>query len=215
MRRTVFFLAFLLAGHISWAQQLWVISTYAGGGPNHAALNGSVGIVYGGVATDPAGNVYISSESDANSIFEVAGGNVFRVAGANTSSGIYLGDGVPATLAVLPSVRDVGVDASGLIFIPDWVTNHIYKVDTNGIITTIAGNGAVSPGTLHNCGFDGDGPALQHSLCWPSQVLPDGQGNVLVADAGNCIVRKIDSAGNMTTVAGVGPTVYGTCLAYD
>jgi trimeric autotransporter adhesin len=215
MRRFVFlFPSLLLLTHLSSAQQLWVITTYAGGGPNHGALDGSVGFI-SGLATDSSGNVYISSDVYENAILEVAGGNVFRVAGANAQAGVYVGDGGPATLAVLPSQRTVGVDSSGQIFIPDWVTNHIYKVDTNGIISMIAGNGALKPGTPHNCGFDGDGPALQHSLCVPWQVVPDGHGNILVADAGNCAVRKIDSEGNMTTVAGVGPTIYGTCLAYD
>jgi sugar lactone lactonase YvrE len=215
MRGLVFVFAFLiLLASFSPAQQLWVINTYAGGGPNHAALAGSVGYV-SGVSTDPSGNVYISSGGYFNAVLEVSSGNVFRVAGANTSQGIYLGDGIPATLAVLPSVLNAGVDASGQIFIPDFVTNHIYKIDTSGIITTIAGNGAVLSGTKHNCGFDGDGPALQHSLCVPYQIVPDGKGNVLFSDTGNCLVRKIDSQGNLTTVAGTGPTIYGTCPPFD
>ena len=206
MRRTVFTLALLFAGNLSWAQQLWVISTYAGGGPNGVALNSSIGLI-NGLATDATGNLFISTVLPS-SILEVSGGKLSRVAGAGTASGIYLGDGVPATLAVLPTEETAGIDTTGQIFIPDGATNHIYKVDISGIITTIAGNGA-------QCGFDGDGPALQHSLCRPLQVVPDAKGNIFVSDSGNCIVRKIDSQGNMTTIAGVGPSVYGTCLAYD
>jgi len=211
MRRLLIFAFPLLLASLCSAQQMWVIATVAGGGPNNLPATGAAIGSVGGVAVDGAGNLYVTTEFSSNAILEVTGGQVFRVAGAGTGAGdALIGIGGPATEMTLWDLGTVAVDGAGDIFIPE-DPNYIYKVDPNGIITVVAGDGQ-GINYLGQCVFDGDGPALQHSLCQPVQVVVDGQGNLFVSDFGSYRIRKIDTQGNMTTVAGDGPNVYGKCV---
>ena len=89
------------------------------------------------------------------------------------------------------------VDLQGNVYIADEGSNRIRKVNTAGIISTIAGNGKQ--------GFDGDGgPATSASLYEPSGVAVDPAGNVYIADAGSLRIRKVDTAGTISTIAGNG-----------
>lgn len=118
---------------------------------------------------------------------------------AGTGSEGYSGDGALATEAQLHYPEDVYVDNIGNIYIADYVNHRIRKVDTHGIITTIAGNGAA--------GFSGDnGPANQATLDNPTEVCVDLSGNLFFTDSGNERIRKIDKDGFITTVAGNGVT---------
>jgi len=88
------------------------------------------------------------------------------------------------------------VDAVGNLYIADYGKNVIRQVDTNGIITTVAGGGSDDPG-------DG-GPATNAILRWPSGVAVDTIGNLYIADYGNNVIRQVDTNGIITTVAGGG-----------
>ena len=89
------------------------------------------------------------------------------------------------------------MDNEGNIFIPDYLNNRIRKVDTSGIITTVAGNG--------NQGFSGDGgPAVDASFYLPQTVAVDSEGNIFIADGPNRRIRKVDTSGIITTVVGNG-----------
>jgi hypothetical protein len=77
----------------------------------------------------------------------------------------------------------------------------VRKLDTEGVVTLIAGNGTA--------GFAGDGGAATDAeLNQPSDVLLDGAGNLFISDAANQRVRKVDAVGNITTVAGSGVASY-------
>jgi trimeric autotransporter adhesin len=195
----------------SVAQQLWVINTFAGGGPtNVPAASASTGSILG-VALDAAGNVYFSGY-DTHQVWEISGGNVIVVAGNGSAGGSLAldGDGGPATQATLLPYAFT-LDSAGEMYIADWANGLIRKVGTNGIITTVAGSGARN--NVGDCLFDGDGPALQHTLCEPTQVVLDAQGDMFIADQANMRIRKVDTLGNMTTVAGDGAlNVYGQCV---
>jgi trimeric autotransporter adhesin len=214
MRRLFPLALVLICASVASAQQLWVINTFAGGGPSNVpATNASIGAPVG-VALDAAGNVYFSGYDLYNQVSEINGGNVIVLAGNGAeAAGQSLardGEGGPATQATLFAPAALALDGAGEIFIPDSF-NLIRKVGTNGIITTVAGSGATN--SLGHCLFDGDGPALQHALCEPAQVLLDGQGNMFIADLGNRRIREVDTLGNMTTVAGDGAlNVYGNCV---
>ncbi|MHB8859985.1 MAG: NHL domain-containing protein [Thermoleophilia bacterium] len=114
----------------------------------------------------------------------------------------YGGNGVPAVQAMLGQPYAVAVDAGGNIFIADTINFRIRKVDTAGIITTVAGNGSL--------GYSGDGgPATEASLGYVFGIAVDGRGNIFIADTTNDCIRRVDTSGIITTVAGTGSWGYG------
>lgn len=109
----------------------------------------------------------------------------------------FAGDGGQATLSNIADPVGVFVDSVGNIYIADTNNRRIRKIDTAGVITTVAGNG--------NFGFAGDGgQASDASLADPTDIFVDGQGNILVADTNNQRIRKIDGSGVITTIVGDG-----------
>ncbi len=113
----------------------------------------------------------------------------------------YSGDGGPGTAARLFEPHGVCVDRSGNLYIADYFNHVVRKLDTAGIITTIAGNGIGW--------FDGDGgPATAAELFYPSYVCFDADENLLISDYGNHRIRKIDRYGIISTVAGNGTYGY-------
>jgi len=115
---------------------------------------------------------------------------------SNCNSTDPCGDGGPATGAHL-GPQGMAADGQGNLFIADFPRHKIRKVDTSGIITTVAGTG--------NQGFSGDGgQAAQARLFQPRDVAVDARGNLFIADIGNFRIRKIDTSGIITTVAGNG-----------
>ena len=175
-----------------------LITTVAGNGT--AGFAGDGGIATAGevnapvgVAADSAGNVFIA-DSNNNRIRKVGtDGLITTVAGDGAPT--YGGNGVAATNAALRGANGVAVDSAGNLFIADTSNNRIRKVDANGIITTLAGNGAYA--------FGGDdGPATNASFRAPQGVAVDGIGNVFIADYGNQRIRKVDTNGIITTIAG-------------
>ena len=122
-------------------------------------------------------------------------GIITTVAGNGTQG--YSGDGGAATNAELNYPAGVAVDATGNLFIADSINNRIRKVGTNGIITTVAGNGTA--------GYSGDGGAATNAeLNDPSGVAVDATGNLFIADDDNNRIRKVGTNGIITTVAGNG-----------
>ena len=170
-------------------------SQYFGGGDGGPATSATLNVP-SGVALDAAGNLYIA-DTYHNRIRKVdLNGIITTVAGNGAQS--YSGDGGPATSARLNLPADVAVDAAGNLYIADQFNNRIRKVDTNGIITTIAGTGHES--------FAGDGgPATSAYLDNPRGIAVDAAGNVYFAELWNYRVRKVDTNGIITTLAGSGP----------
>ncbi len=105
---------------------------------------------------------------------------------------VSLGDGGAATNAILNYPYRVAVDVSGNLFIADSGNHRIRKVFTNGIITTVAGNGSA--------GYFGDGGAAINA------ALHNPHG--LAVDSGNQRIRKVSTKGIITTVAGNGTQGY-------
>ena len=148
-----------------------------------------------GIAPDSAGGFYFSS-SPENRVYRVAADGVLSlIAGTGTSG--FSGDGGPAVSARLSYPGNLVVDGGGNLYIADWGNDRIRKVNTDGIISTIAGNGKE--------GFEGDGgPATSASLNGPGGVAVDPAGNVYIADRGNSRIRKVDTVGLISTIAGNG-----------
>jgi uncharacterized protein (TIGR03437 family) len=110
----------------------------------------------------------------------------------------YSGDGGPAVSAQVGDVFGLALDGAGNIYFSDVLTGHrIRQVTTDGKIRTIAGGASA--------GFNGDNqPASSALLNEPSGIAVDGAGNIYVADANNCRIRRFSVGGNITTVAGTG-----------
>jgi trimeric autotransporter adhesin len=126
------------------------------------------------------------------------------IAGTPGSAG-YGGDGGQATAALLYQPSDVALDASGNLYIADFINNVIRKVDTLGNIYTIAGTGYGAGDLTGGDGLDtGDGgPATAATLNGPFALAIDTVGNVFFADGYNHVVRKVTvSTGIITRVAG-------------
>jgi sugar lactone lactonase YvrE len=125
-------------------------------------------------------------------------GNIITTVAGNGSDG-YGGDGGPSTQAMLSIPWAVAADASGNLYIADSGNHRVRRIDTSGIITAIAGGGYGSDG----------GPAVEADLGYPSGVTMDSSGNLYIADSGSHRIRKVDSDGIITTIAGSGSEGYG------
>jgi len=151
-----------------------------------------------GVALDGAGNLFIADSGNCVVRKVTATGTISTVAGTGGFCD-FAGDGGPATAAELSSPTGVAVDGAGNVFIADSANCVVRKVTaTTGTISTVAGTGGV-------CGFAGDGGAATAAqLNYPTGVALDAAGNLLIADSGNCVIRKVATTGKISTVAGTG-----------
>ena len=149
-----------------------------------------------GIVTDALGNLYIA---DANNhvVRKVStAGIITTFAGTGGVAG-HAGDGGAATSATMRTPIDITFDRYGNMYIAEADNHLIRKIDAAGIISTIAGTGAA--------GFSGDGGAATAAkFNYPTGVSCDSSGNLYVADQNNNRVRKITTAGIITTVAGTG-----------
>ena len=170
-----------------------VIATVAGGGStlgdNGPATSAQLNSP-SGVAVDSAGNLYIA-DSGNNRIREVSNYMIHTVAGNGTAG--FNGDNGPATSAQLSFPNGVAVDSAGNLYIAD-TNNSCVREVSNGMITTVAGNGT----------FSGDNhPATGAQLLFPWGVAVDSTGSLYIADVDNHRIRKV-SGGVIATVAGSG-----------
>jgi uncharacterized protein (TIGR03437 family) len=144
------------------------------------------------LAVDAQGAVYITTGSYLR-VRRVSGGRIETFAG--NGKGGFSGDGGPARNATLALPQAVAVDNSGNVYIGDH--RRVRRVNPSGIIETVAGYGLRD-------GF-GDGyAAFDAYLNEPWGVIADKQGSLYVADRGNHRIRKIDTKGVITTIAGDG-----------
>jgi len=126
-------------------------------------------------------------------------GLLTRLAGTGYSG--YAGDGGAATLAMLSSPSGVAVDLAGNVFIADTGNQRIRRVDTNGVIATVAGRGTY--------GYSGDAGAATNAQFYnPGGLAVNAEGDLFIADSLNHRIRKVDAQGIITTVAGNGTNGY-------
>jgi uncharacterized protein (TIGR03437 family) len=174
-----------------------IITTVAGGAFGYSGDGGpatQAGLDFGfgpsGLAIDAAGNLYISDTNRVRMV-NAATGIITTIAG-NGSLG-FSGDGGPAINAQLGGLQGIALDSAGNLYIADNFNNRVRKVDTNGIITTVAGDG--------NSRYEGDGvPAASTGLALVDSVTVDSAANLYIAE--RVRIRKVDTSGNITTVAG-------------
>jgi sugar lactone lactonase YvrE len=154
-----------------------------------------------GVALDGSGNMFIADFSNYR-VRKVSPAGVISTVAGNGVIGGPVGDGGPAVSARLNNPFDVALDGRGNLLIADTENQRIRKVTADGTISTVAGNGTE--------GFEGDnGEAVFAVFDHPLGLDADQDGNLLIADGENYRIRKIDSSGYTTTVAGAGTYGFG------
>ena len=209
------------------------------GGPATEALFGNIE----GLALDSSRNLYISTDNQRIRVVEgiessVSGGNedgeddaddstdsfagviVQTIAGGVNGIGWeaygFEGDGGPASESALDEPSGLSVDSDGNLFIADQENHRIRKIDRDGKISTVAGIGVSDKVWSDSNNFSGDnGLAVNAALISPKDVFAHSSGEIYIADHGNGRVRKIDTSGIITTVAGGGtsqPSDAGSAL---
>jgi uncharacterized delta-60 repeat protein len=172
-----------------------VVTTLAGSAGNRGSADGTGGAArfydpYA-VAVDVSGNVYVADTHNGTIRKITSGGVVTTLAGSAGSIGSADGTGSAARFYY---PQDVAVDAAGNVYVADTNNQAIRKITSAGVVTTMAGsvgNGGSADGTGSGARFNG-----------PGGVAVDASGIVYVADTYNHTIRKITSAGVVTTIGG-------------
>ncbi len=170
-------------------------ATGTGGPAADASLGGPRGL-----ALTPDGDLIIAEQS-AHIVrrINVQTGNILSFAGKDIPG--YGGDGRPGVNANLSGPMGVAADSMGNVWIAERFNHRVRKLDSTGIITTVAGS--------FEEGFSGDGgPATLAALNGPRGVAADEHGRVYIADTGNHRIRMVDTDGTISTVAGTGESGY-------
>ena len=162
------------------------------GSPTHSVdgPQGSLGFPVGLSVDNSSGNVYFSDQNTNSIRFVAPNGSVSTLAGETDDGSV---DGT-ALIARFTQPAGLALDAAGNVYVADWAADTIRKVAKDGTVTTVAGSASQSGSA------DGQGAGARFSF--PQAVALDGAGNLYVADKANHTIRKIDSAGNVTTLAG-------------
>ncbi|HLW87389.1 MAG TPA: choice-of-anchor D domain-containing protein [Terriglobales bacterium] len=179
------------------------ISTYTGGGNGGDGGPATSAILADSrdIAVDNTGNYYIADTAN-NRIRKVSGGTITTVAGNGLTG--YSGNNVSATATNVTFNQPWGIalDGSGDIFVADTGNKVIRKISAAGVITLVAGTPGQVCSPTQSCG-DG-GPALAATFAEPTKVAVDNVGNLYIADLAANRIRKVDTSGNISTIAGNG-----------
>lgn len=148
------------------------------------------------VVVDNKNNMFIS---ESGCIYRVNTKGIINPYAGNGGFGDK-GDGGPANLATFFGANGLTLDSNNNLYFADIFNSSIRKIDSNGIISTVAGAGEPFQG-----GYSGDGgPATSAELDFPNGLAFDKAGNMYIADTGNNCIRKVDTTGTITTVVGKG-----------
>ena len=147
------------------------------------------------IVFDPKGNLFISDRLNHQIRKIDLKGNISTIAGVGDSD--YYGDGGPALEAAFRDPNALASDKQGNIYIAESANNRIRKIDTKGIVTTVAGNGE------HADSGDG-GPALKAAIRSMDDIAISPEGELHILGTNTHKVRKITQDGKIVTVAGKG-----------
>jgi serine/threonine-protein kinase len=148
-----------------------------------------------GLAIDGAGKIYVADFDNQRVRVIGVDGNVSTLAG---NGNVGFADG-PGQQALFAGPSGLALDAAGNVYVADRDNQRIRKITPNGTVSTVAGTG--------ERGF-ADGPGSRAKFSQPGALAVDRAGAIYVADFDNQRIRKIDTAGNVTTFAGSGAKGY-------
>lgn len=195
------YIADMMNNRIRKVNSAGVITTFAGTGT--LGYSGDGGLATNAnlyhplyMCLDQAGNLYFTDQN-ADVIRKISPAGIITTITGNLPVG-YSGDGGPLAQAQFQSISGLQTDAAGNLYISDFGNHIIRKVNAAGIINTIAGTPLLG-------GFSGDGgPATAARLQNPYAVVIKTDGSILIPDAGNQRIRRINPAGIISTIAGNG-----------
>ncbi len=148
-----------------------------------------------GVALDASGNIYISDGVN-NVVRKVNSLGIITTIGGKGTAG-FSGDGSAATNAQFETLGDIAVKSTGEVYVPVWGSYRVRAIDNRGIVNTIAGIGT--------SGYAGDnGAATAAEFMAPNCVNFDKSSNYYISDNYAHVIRKVNSSGIITTIAGNG-----------
>jgi sugar lactone lactonase YvrE len=186
-----------------------IAGTGAGGvsGANGPALDANIERP-ADVVIDPAGNVYFADES-AQQVFRIDANTQILTSVAGNGTQGYSGDGGQATMAEFNRPEGVAFDLQGNLYVEDQDNNIVRKIDTAGVVTTVAGDPTTAGQGSPTYGGDG-GPAIKAglALCCAGvyasydSIAVDASGNLFIGDSGHHVVRKVTTDGVIHTIAG-------------
>ncbi len=171
------------------------VTTFAGAGDVAGSVDGQGGAARfdspQALATDGT-RLWIADSANHTLRVADAGASVTTLAGAAGISGVVDGTGSAARFAF---PEGVARDAAGNVYVADWLGHTIRRVTPAGAVTIYAGI-ADTPGAA-------DGLAGAATFRRPADLAMDAGGNLYVADEGNHTIRRISSAGIVSTLAGL------------
>ena len=150
-----------------------------------------------GITLSASGSYYASDSDNSRVRAFTLGGNINTVAGNGSATVATVTNGVPPTDVTLYNPWGVFEDPSGNAYVAD-TTDEVVRelVQSSSVVNTLAGNGTT--------GFSGDGAAAASAqLSNPAGVARDSAGNIYIADQYNCAIRMVNTAGTITTFAGI------------
>lgn len=192
------FVADLLGRTIRRISSAGSVSTLAGltdnGGANDGDNSTARFNLPAGIALDAAGTIYVSDIGNHNIRTISPGGSISTIAGGitGTSAAGYV-DGA-AGVARFKTPWGIAVDSSGTVYVADTGNHVIRMINSAGMVSTLAGV-AGSPGAV-------DGTDTNARFKSPTGIVIGTDGNLYVADQGNNTIRKVTTAGNVSTLAG-------------
>jgi sugar lactone lactonase YvrE len=182
-----------------------IVSTFAGGGSGGVFCGYVNGVGTGAwfstpnsIAIDPVtGNMFVA-DSDNNLIRKITpGGTVSTFAGGGSASGTASGYAAgTGTSAKFNYPVGIAIDASGNVFVADYINSLIRKITNVGVVSILAGGSGIN-------GYV-DATGTNARFFNPQGIAIDASANVFVADSGNNLIRKITSGGLVSTLAGGG-----------
>ncbi len=191
MKKTLLTITILATALLNNAQ---VVTTFAGSGIAGSTDGSGItaSFIYPmGVCRDAAENIYVADNGNHKIRKITSVGFVTTFAGFGSPGSTD----ATGTAAKFNGPQGVCVDAAGNLYVADTDNNKIRKITSAGVVTTFAGSGATG---------STDGTGIGASFYSPAGICLDTAGNIYVADYYNNIIRKITSAGVVTTFAGSG-----------
>lgn len=188
-------------GTIRTVTSAGVVSTLAGSAGNFGSTDatGSSARFYGlqAVAVDSSSNLYVADTANHTIRKITSSGAVSTLAGLAGTNGLTDGTGSNARFN---APQGLAVNSSGTVYVAETWNHTIRKVTSAGVVTTLVGLAGYygdTDGTGDNVGTN-----TARFYC-PSGIAVDASGNVYVADTRNHTIRKVTSAGAVSTLAGL------------